>query len=70
MLKLLCLNKIENEEILERVNEERKLSKIEFMKMQYMCHIVRSNGLQRHILEGKKKEGENEEDQGIRGVDM
>ncbi|XP_071853762.1 uncharacterized protein [Apostichopus japonicus] len=54
MLKVSYKDRMSNEEVLNRVSEERKLlSELKNRKMQYMGHILRSNGLQKQLLEGK-----------------
>ncbi|XP_071845783.1 uncharacterized protein [Apostichopus japonicus] len=54
MLKVSYKDRMSNEDVLNRVSEERNLlSELKNRKMQYMGHILRSNGLQKQLLEGK-----------------
>ena len=54
MLKVSYTDRVTNEEILKRVNEKKKLlQEIKSRKMQYMGHILRSQCLQKQLLEGK-----------------
>ncbi len=54
MFRVSYTDRITNEEILNRVDEKKiLLPEIKRRKMQYMGHILRSNGLQKQLLQGK-----------------
>ena len=54
MLKVSYTDKVSNEEILRRVGGKRNLVRmIKTRKMQYFGHIVRADGMQRLLLDGK-----------------
>ena len=54
MMRISYRDHITNEEVLEKVKEKRKLLKdIKSRKLQYFGHIIRAEGFQKQILEGK-----------------
>ncbi|KAJ8032410.1 hypothetical protein HOLleu_25928 [Holothuria leucospilota] len=54
MLKVSYKDRMSNEEVLNRVKAKKKLlSELKNRQLQYMGHILRSNGLQKQLIEGK-----------------
>jgi len=50
------LDKVTNEEVLRRVNEDRQiLNSIWQRKLQWISHVLRHNGLLHEIIEGKMR---------------
>ena len=53
MLKLSWTEKVKNEEVLQRMNEKRKLINIlKERKLKYFGHLIRLNSIYRTLLEG------------------
>jgi hypothetical protein len=54
MDKISCTDRVRNEEVLHRVNEERNsLHTIKRRKANWIGHILRRNCLLKHVIEGK-----------------
>jgi hypothetical protein len=55
MKKIICANHVSNEEVLQRIKEERNiLQTIKGRKANWICHILCRNCLPIHITEVKK----------------
>jgi hypothetical protein len=56
MEKFSWTDRVTNEEVLHRVNEERNiLHTIKRRKANWISHILRRNCLLKHVIEGKKE---------------
>jgi hypothetical protein len=54
MQKISWTDRVRNEEVLQRVNEERNiLHKIKIRKANWVGHILRRNCLLKHVIEGE-----------------
>jgi hypothetical protein len=54
MGKIIWTNRVRNEDVLQRVNEERNILKtIKRTKASWIGHILRTNYLLEHVVEGK-----------------
>jgi hypothetical protein len=53
-VKIICTDRVRNEEVLHRVKEGRNiLHTIKIRKANWICHVLLRNCLLKHVLEGK-----------------
>ena len=58
-IRHICTDAVKNEEVLQRVKEEKYM--LHTIKLQ-ICHILLGNCFMRHVIEGKERREDKEED--------